>query len=67
MLDILVLYAINELRKSNKNIGTNVKVNLLLPYSQLSTVPILKSKVSGTYNLNGEEITVLADRVITEG
>lgn len=67
MLDILVLYAINELRKLNKNIGTNVKVNLLLPYSQLSTIPILKSKVSGTYNVNGEEITVLADRVITEG
>ena len=67
LLDVLIIHGINELKKLNKNIGTDVKINLLLPYNQLSTIDNLKSKLNGIYNVDGEEMNILVDRVVTEG
>lgn len=67
-LEVLIIHGINELKKINKKIDDDtIVIDVLLPYNQLSTIEKLKAKLNGTYNVDGEKMSIIVDKVLTEG
>lgn len=66
-IDILILYGIKLLKSKGIKLKSTLKINILVPFTELKFKDILSKKINGVYKLEGKEITLVVNKLFVEG
>lgn len=66
-LEVLILYGVKLLRSKGVVIGDNLKVNILVPFTELKYIKVLEDKINGLYQTDIGEIILTLNKSYVEG
>lgn len=66
-LEVLILYGVKLLRSKGVVIGDDIKVNILVPFTELKYIKALEDKINGLYQTDIGEIILTLNKPYVEG